>query len=63
MLVLGRNTDESIIIDNNIEVMIVNVSKRGKPEVRLGIIAPKEISVHRKEVQDAIDNQRKEALV
>ena len=62
MLVLSRTKRESVIIDNNIEIMIVDV--RGD-KVRLGIEAPKHISVHRKEIQDAIDreNQHKEMLV
>ena len=60
MLVLSRYKDESIFIGGEIEVKIVDV--RGK-KVRLGIAAPKHIPVHRKEVQDAIEAQRKEALV
>ncbi len=55
MLVLGRDTDESIIIDGHIEIMIVEVRKSGKPEVRLGITAPKHISIHRKEIQELIN--------
>ncbi len=51
MLVLSRKTNESIIIGENVEVKIVEV--RGE-YVKLGISAPKEISVHRKEVYDAI---------
>ena len=62
MLVLNRYPDESVIIDNKIEVAILNV--RGD-KVSLGIKAPKDVSVHRKEIQDAIDreNQHKEMLV
>ena len=61
MLVLGRDKDESIIIDGSagrIEIMIVEVRSSGKPQVRLGINAPKHISVHRKEIQDAIDREK-----
>ena len=47
MLVLARQRNESIVIDDKIEVMIVDI--RGD-KVRLGITAPKEISVDRKEV-------------
>ena len=45
--------------------MIVDVRSSGKPQVRLGITAPKDVSVHRKEIQEAIDreNQHKEMLV
>lgn len=51
MLVLSRKTNESIIIDGRIKVVIVEV--RGD-KVRLGIEAPKEMPVHREEVAEAI---------
>jgi carbon storage regulator len=51
MLVLSRKKDESIIINDDIIVMVVEV--RGD-KVRLGIEAPKEVTVHRREVYDAI---------
>ncbi len=51
MLVLTRHVNESIVINDSIEVMILDV--RGD-RVRLGIEAPKEVSVHRKEIYDAI---------
>lgn len=56
MLVLSRQKDESIVIGDNIEIIIVDV--RGD-KVRLGITAPKEISVHRREVYDAIQREKK----
>ncbi len=59
MLVLSRQKDESIMIGDNVEIVIVDV--RGD-KVRLGITAPREISVHRKEVYDAIQKE-KEASV
>jgi len=49
MLVLSRQRDESIIIGDNIVVTIVDV--RGD-KVRLGIEAPREVSVHRREVYE-----------
>mgnify|MGYP006152334479 CR=1 FL=1 len=55
MLVLSRNTDESIIIGNDITITVVAI--RGD-KVRLGIDAPKEISVHRLEVYKAIAKQQ-----
>lgn len=55
MLVLDRKPDESIIIGGNIEVCIVHI--KGK-KVRLGITAPKEVSIHRKEIQQAIDREK-----
>ncbi|MGI6418020.1 MAG: carbon storage regulator CsrA [Thermoguttaceae bacterium] len=57
MLVLSRQRDESIIIGDNIVVTIVDI--RGD-KVRLGIDAPSEIPVHRREIHEAIlrENQR-----
>jgi carbon storage regulator len=51
MLVLSRKKNESIVINNDITVTVVEI--RGD-KVRLGIVAPKEIPVHRQEVFDAI---------
>jgi len=56
MLVLSRKKDEKIVIGDNISIMVVEI--RGD-KVRLGIEAPRDISVHRREVYDAI--KRKEA--
>src|SRR6266498_995970 len=58
MLVLSRQRDETIIIGDDIEVTVVDI--RGD-KVRLGINAPKEISVHRKEVYDAIRRENRAA--
>ncbi|MFQ5730476.1 MAG: carbon storage regulator CsrA [Planctomycetaceae bacterium] len=60
MLVLSRKKDEKIIIGDNITVMVIEI--RGD-KVRLGIDAPKEISVHRQEVYEAIqrESQAKDA--
>jgi carbon storage regulator len=55
MLVLSRQKDESIIIGDDIEITIVDV--RGD-KVRLGINAPRSISVHRKEVYEAIQREK-----
>lgn len=55
MLVLSRQKDESIIIGDDIEVTIIDV--RGD-KVRLGIKAPKSVSVHRKEVYEAIQREK-----
>lgn len=54
MLVLSRQRDESIIIGDNIVVTIVDI--RGD-KVRLGIDAPTEIPVHRREVYEAIQRE------
>lgn len=56
MLVLSRKRDESIVIRDDIVVTIVEI--RGD-KVRLGIEAPKEVPVHRREVHDAIQAERK----
>ena len=58
MLVLSRQRDESIVIGDNIVITIVDV--RGD-KVRLGIEAPREISVHRREVYDAIQRENQQA--
>lgn len=51
MLVLSRKINETIIINDNIVVTVVDI--RGD-KVRLGIEAPKDVPVHRQEVYDAI---------
>jgi carbon storage regulator len=58
MLVLSRKKDESIMIGDEVEITIVDV--RGD-KVRLGITAPKSIPVHRREVYDAIQREKKAA--
>ena len=56
MLVLDRKLGESIMIGDDIEISIVGI--RGE-KVRLGISAPKDVPVHRKEVYEAIQNENK----
>jgi carbon storage regulator len=51
MLVLSRKKNESIVIDDRIKIVVVEI--RGD-KVRLGVEAPKEVPVHRQEVYDAI---------
>lgn len=51
MLVLSRKKNESIVINNDITIVVVEI--RGD-KVRLGVEAPKEVPVHRQEVYDAI---------
>src|SRR5438105_14596263 len=58
MLVLSRQRDETIMIGDDVEVTVVDI--RGD-KVRLGITAPKQISVHRKEVYDAIRRENRAA--
>ena len=51
MLVLSRKKNESIVINNDITIVVVEI--RGD-KVRLGVDAPKEVPVHRREVYEAI---------
>ncbi len=51
MLVLTRKKNESIVINNDIRITVVEI--RGD-KVRLGIVAPREVPVHRQEVFDEI---------
>jgi carbon storage regulator len=54
MLVLSRKKNETIVINDSITVTVIEI--RGD-KVRLGIEAPKDVSVHRREVYEAIQNQ------
>jgi carbon storage regulator len=56
MLVLSRKKGESIIIDDQIEIIVVAVEGES---IKLGIKAPKSISVHRQEVYLAIQEENK----
>ncbi|MCX6721556.1 MAG: carbon storage regulator CsrA [Candidatus Staskawiczbacteria bacterium] len=51
MLVLSRKKNESIVINDDITIVVVEIRV---DKVRLGVEAPKEIPVHRREVFDAI---------
>ena len=57
MLILSRKRHESIIIGEDVFITVVEV--RGD-KVRLGIEAPKEVSVHRQEVYDAIQESKEQ---
>lgn len=57
MLVLSRKKDEKIIIGDNITLMVIEI--RGD-KVRLGIEAPKEVTVHRQEVYEAIKREQED---
>lgn len=58
MLALSRKKNEAIIINNNIEITVLDI--RGD-QIKLGISAPKEIPIYRKEVYIQIQNENKEA--
>ena len=51
MLVLSRQLGQTVVIGDNIEVKVVGI---GGGRVRLGIEAPRQVSVHRQEVHDRI---------
>jgi carbon storage regulator len=57
MLVLSRKKNESIVINDDITIVVVEI--RGD-KVRLGVEAPKEIPVHRREVYDAIKRSQEQ---
>jgi carbon storage regulator len=56
MLVLTRSKDESIVIGGNVVVTVVEV--RGD-KVRLGFEAPREISVNRLEIHEALEREKR----
>ena len=58
MLVLTRQRDDSIMIGDEIEVRVVDI--RGD-KVRLGITAPRSVSVHRREIYDQIRDENRAA--
>jgi carbon storage regulator len=58
MLILSRKKDQSIMIGDNIEVKIIDIQG---DQVRLGINAPKNIAVHRKEIYCEIKEENKRA--
>ncbi len=60
MLVLNRRKDESIMIGDNITIMVIEI--RGD-KVRLGIAAPKTVTVHREEVYLAIAAEQAKQFV
>jgi carbon storage regulator len=59
MLILSRRKGESIIIGDNIEISVVDVQG---DIIKLGINAPRSLSVHRKEIYDEIQAANREAL-
>lgn len=59
MLALSRKKGEALVINNNIEVTVLEVKG---DQVKIGISAPKEVPVYRKEVYLQIQNSNKEAM-
>ena len=59
MLALTRKKNEAIVINNNIEITVLEVKGA---QVQLGISAPKDVPVYRKEVYLQIQESNKEAM-
>ena len=59
MLALSRKKNEAIIINNNVEITILEVKG---DQVKIGISAPKEVPVYRKEVYIQIQEANREAV-
>ena len=59
MLTLSRRKNEAIVIDNNIEVSVLEI--RGD-QVKIGISAPKEIAIYRKEVYKQIEEENRKSV-
>ena len=57
MLILNRNSGESIKINDNITITVLGVVGH---QVRIGIEAPKDVAVHREEIYNKIQNEKKE---
>lgn len=55
MLILTRKTDESLLIGDDVEITVLSV--RGG-QVKLGVKAPKEITVHRREIYQRIQEAK-----
>jgi carbon storage regulator len=54
VLVLSRKEDESIIINDNIEIKIIGVKQ---DQVKIGIVAPRDVKIYRKEIYDEIQRE------
>lgn len=59
MLILTRKIGESITIADHIEVTVLEVKG---DQVKIGIQAPKDVDIHRKEIYEVIKNENKQAL-
>jgi len=59
MLALSRRKNEALVIDNNIEITILEIKG---DQVKIGIQAPKNVSIYRKEIYAEIQEANKESM-
>ena len=60
MLVLSRCENETVVLDGCIEITVIDIRRlNGRKQVRFGITAPRDISIHRKEIQDRVNNEKR----
>ena len=59
MLALSRKKNEALVINNNVEITVLEIKG---DQVKLGISAPREVPVYRKEVHEQIQDANKEAV-
>ena len=60
MLILTRHINEAIMIGDDIEIRILDIIGY---QARIGIVAPRDIAVHREEIYDRIQQEKDEALI
>ena len=60
MLALTRKKGESIMVGNDVEVIVLGIQG---DQVKLGFVAPKNVTIHRKEIYEQIQNENKEASI
>tara|TARA_Y100001933_G_C18660891_1_gene422729 strand:+ start:200 stop:430 length:231 start_codon:yes stop_codon:yes gene_type:complete len=58
MLILSRKKNESIVIDGKIEIQVIDI---GDGRVRIGVDAPKNMEIHRKEIYEKINEENEMA--
>ena len=59
MLILSRKKEESLIVNGNIEIKILEIANG---IVKIGIVAPKEVEVHRKEIYEKIKEENRASV-